>query len=94
MFVNRLKFKQCASDSCVFVRSDGVWIALYVDDMLIAAKTLKTIKTIQTELSKQFTLKDLGQARFILGMEVKYDRIGTSLQTQPRSQYPENGRKV
>ena len=74
-----LGFKQCASDSCIFVRNDSTWIALYVDDMLISAKSLRTIKTIQTELSKQFKMKELGQARFILGMEVKYNRAGRNL---------------
>jgi hypothetical protein len=90
VFVKHLGFKQCASDSCIFVRKDGVWIALYVDDMLISAKSLTMIKTIQAELSKKFTLKDLGQARFILGMEVKYDRK-TRATSEPSSQHQQNG---
>lgn len=66
VFVKHLKFKQCASDSCIFVRDDGTWIALYVDDMLISSKSLKTIKLIEAELSKMFKLKVLGQTRVLL----------------------------
>lgn len=79
VFVKKLKFRQCASDPCIFVHADGTWVVLYVDDMLISAKLLATIKNIQAELSKEFTLKDLGQTRFILGMEVQYNRTARSL---------------
>jgi hypothetical protein len=47
---------------------------LYVDDMLIAAKSKKRITTLQAHLSSEFEMKDLGAAKKILGMEITRDR--------------------
>jgi hypothetical protein len=82
VFVKKLGFKHCTSDSCIFVRFDGsnaVYIALYVDDLLIGAKSRETIEVIKSELESEFKLKTLGQARFILGMEVDYNREAKQL---------------
>ena len=81
-FVNNLKFKQCTSDSCIFVRRDGdvfTYVALYVDDMLIGAKSMEIVQEIKNSLCSQFKLKDLGDARHILGMELNYDRKSRKL---------------
>jgi hypothetical protein len=51
VFTMKLGFKQCTSDPCIFVRFDGpdaVYIALYVDDLLIGAKSRGTIEAINT----------------------------------------------
>jgi hypothetical protein len=72
----KMGFKQCVSDSCIFVRHEGVasaFVTLYVDDMMIGAKSLMAIKTVADELSTHFKLKQLGSVRFILGIEVEYD---------------------
>nr|CCA17441.1 putative polyprotein [Albugo laibachii Nc14] len=51
-----------------------VYIALYVDDMLIGAKTLEEIKVISDKLYRKFKLKDLGKVKFMLKIRVDYDR--------------------
>lgn len=53
VFVDQIKFKYCFFDACIFVRKHqegSIFIALYVDDMRIAAKSRKTIQTIQHHL--------------------------------------------
>nr|CCA26485.1 putative polyprotein [Albugo laibachii Nc14] len=70
-------FRHCRTDSCIFVRQRGnsvVYIALYVNDMFIGAMTLEEIKAISDKLSRKFKLKDLGKAKFMLGIQVDYDR--------------------
>jgi hypothetical protein len=47
---------------------------LYVDDMLIVAKSRKEITTLKRLLSSEFEMKELGAAKKILGMEITRDR--------------------
>ncbi|KAK1652805.1 hypothetical protein QYE76_070610 [Lolium multiflorum] len=68
--------------SCVyikFVNGSPIYLLLYVDDMLIAAKSMKEITTLKNQLSSEFEMKDLGPAKKILGMEIKRDRKSSLL---------------
>ena len=70
-------FKRSAYDSCVYIKFvDGspIYLLLYVDDMLIAAKGKREITTLKAQLSSEFDMKDLGAAKKILGMEITRDR--------------------
>nr|CCA17998.1 putative polyprotein [Albugo laibachii Nc14] len=72
----KIKFQQCKSDACIFVRRDQTYfayIALYVNDMLISARSFDVIENISHKLAKIFKLKKLGMAKFILGMELSYN---------------------
>ena len=75
-------FKRSQYDSCVyikFVNGSPIYLLLYVDDMLIAAKSMKEITTLKAQLSSEFEMKDLGPAKKILGMEIKRDRKSSLL---------------
>ncbi|KAG8492061.1 hypothetical protein CXB51_015688 [Gossypium anomalum] len=75
--------KRSSFDSCVYFKknSDGsfVYLLLYVDDMLIAAKDKGEIRKVKAQLSKEFEMKDLGPAKKILGMEILRDRKAIKL---------------
>ena len=60
---------------------DGSFIypLLYVDDMLIALKNVKEIEKLKTEPNQEFEMKDLGEAKKILGMEITRDREGCKI---------------
>ena len=61
-------FKRSDYDSCVYIKFiDGspIYLLLYVDDMLIAAKSRKEITTVKKLLSSEFDMKDLGVAKKI-----------------------------
>ncbi|KAL7001863.1 hypothetical protein U1Q18_052394 [Sarracenia purpurea var. burkii] len=77
-FMIRIGFTRCEYDCCVYVRSldDGsyIFLLLYVDDMLIAAKSMVEINRLKKLLGKEFDMKDLGAARKILGIEIRRDR--------------------
>ena len=70
-------------DNCVYHRklSAGslVYLLLYVDDMLIAAKNLVEINKLKTQLSGELEMKDLGATKKILGMEIHRDREASKL---------------
>ena len=50
------------------------FLLLYVDDMLIAAKSMSDIDELKKQLSNEFEMKDLGAAKKILGMKISRDR--------------------
>lgn len=68
-------FKQCVADPCLFVlrgRRAPTFVVLYVYDLLIGWVGLKEADEIEQTLGESFKLKSLGDARFILGIEVDY----------------------
>ncbi|KAJ4981961.1 hypothetical protein NE237_032798 [Protea cynaroides] len=74
-----------------WVLGDGsfVYLLLYVDDMLIAAKNMSHIQVLNRQLSDEFEIKDLGAAKKILGMETRRDRKARKLYLSQKS-YIEN----
>ena len=51
-----------------------IYLLLYVDDMLIASRSRFVIDTLKRDLSSEFEMKHLGEARKVLGMEITRDR--------------------
>ena len=51
-----------------------VYIAVYIDDLLIARPSKKEITKVKESLSKKFEMTDLGECLFYLGMEIRRDR--------------------
>uniref|UniRef100_A0A1J3F7G4 Retrovirus-related Pol polyprotein from transposon TNT 1-94 n=1 Tax=Noccaea caerulescens TaxID=107243 RepID=A0A1J3F7G4_NOCCA len=76
-FITGEKFIRSHQDSCVYVKKvEGgyVYLLLYVDDMLIAAKEMAEIDRLKSALSSEFEMKDMGAASRILGIDIKRDR--------------------
>ena len=77
MLSGELDFKRSDADPCLYVKhtDEGVMmIALYVDDMLLAAKSKSRIDWMKSMLSDRFEMKDLGEAKVCLGLEITRDR--------------------
>ncbi|GMF22946.1 unnamed protein product [Phytophthora lilii] len=74
-------FRECRADPCMFVRigKSPVYIILYVDDLLVGCKTDEEAEAIRAELGSQFKLKSIGDARFVLGMEIQYNIVNGEL---------------
>lgn len=49
-------------------------LLVYVDDLVIAAKSLAQVKDILAKLSTRWTLSHLGSIDHVLGMKIKLDR--------------------
>ncbi|KAK9715445.1 hypothetical protein RND81_06G165700 [Saponaria officinalis] len=71
-------YSRSSYDNCVYFQktSDGsfIYLLLYVDDMLIAARDKTLVNKLKAQLSSEFDMKDLGPAKKILGMEISRDR--------------------
>lgn len=61
------------ADPCVYVFGKGenrVIIIIYVDDLILASKTLQKLESIKAKLKSAFKMVDLGQISNILGINV------------------------
>ncbi|KAL2608964.1 hypothetical protein R1flu_027537 [Riccia fluitans] len=78
-------FTRSVEDPCVYLNrvSNDVFsliiLILYVDDMLIVAKDKLEMEKLKALLSAEFSMKDLGAAKRILGMEIHRDMKGGRL---------------
>lgn len=67
--------KQSEADPCIFVytnvKLEKAYIALYVDDFLIAGENEDDIIKIKGLLAERFDMKGLGIAEKLLGMEIE-----------------------
>jgi hypothetical protein len=75
-------FKSCGADQCVYIkrsRNGFIYVCLYVDDMIIAAKTSEEIRDVKDALKNAFKMKELGPAKFILGMEIDHNTTAGAL---------------
>lgn len=78
----QMGFRSSGEDQCIYVKGKNgnyVFVCLYVDDMIIAAKTSKEIEDVKAALKNSFKIKDLGEAKFILGIEIDHDRNCSTL---------------
>ncbi|GJU82987.1 retrovirus-related pol polyprotein from transposon TNT 1-94 [Tanacetum coccineum] len=57
-----------------FGDDDFIILLLYVDDMLIVGKNIGRIAQLKRDLSKSFSMKDLGPAKQIIGIRIFRDR--------------------
>jgi hypothetical protein len=76
------QFTSLDADHCVYVRQQGsviIIIALYVDDLLLFSNSLTDLNALKATLATAFTMTDLGEATFILGIQIKRDRAARTL---------------
>ena len=80
--IGDLGFMTTRSDPCLYIKRHGssvMIIALYVDDLLLAGSDIKAIGWMKQELSKRFEMKDLGEAKLCIGLEIQRDRSQRNL---------------
>ena len=67
---------------CLFINAFGrkgsfdspIILDLYVDDMLLAGKRKTSLDALEDQLKSVFSIKDLGNAKHILGMRISRNR--------------------
>lgn len=71
---NKLGYCATADPSVFRNAQTDVIIALYVDDLLIFSADLDALKELKAQLKKIYSMKDLGEARFCLGVRITRNR--------------------
>ena len=79
-------YKKSNSDHTLFIKhKEGKVTALivYVDDMVLTGDDPCIMKALQEYLATKFEMKDLGQLKYFLGIEVARSKHGVFL-SQPK----------
>ena len=56
-----------------------MFIGVYVDDIILAAKNEKQLKQVKEDLSNKFDIKDLGELKYFLGIKVEQNKESGSI---------------
>lgn len=75
-------YKQSGADHTLFVKHKGGKITaliVYVDDMVLTGDDCEEMKLLQEHLAAEFEMKDLGQLKYFLGIEVVRTNQGIAL---------------
>jgi hypothetical protein len=75
-FLISIGFTQCKSESCVFVRGEGMdkcIIIIYVDDIIIASKSMAKMYEIQSQFENRFQITN-SKLNWCLGIAVRDSR--------------------
>lgn len=84
-------FQVLSADTCVYQLRKGnlyVLLALYVDDLLLMSNSLPGLNALKHDLSQRYSMKDLGEAHYVLGIQIDRDRAARTLSIS-QSQYVE-----
>ena len=82
---------QAAGDPCLYMSTEGEMflIAIYVDHILLAGKSIERLNAVKQALSQQFQVKDMGELHYFLGVTVIQDHKAGSVWIGQQS-YTEN----
>ncbi|GJR33137.1 retrotransposon protein, putative, ty1-copia subclass [Tanacetum coccineum] len=75
--IKRFGFSQNLDEPCVYQKASGsnvTFLILYVDDIIIMGNHIPSLQSVKNYLGKCFSMKDLGEAAFILGIKIYRDR--------------------
>jgi hypothetical protein len=75
--IRRFGFKENEEDYCIYAKFRSgkfIFLILYVDDILLASSDVSLLLETKMFLFSNFDIKDLGEASFILGIEIHRGR--------------------
>ena len=75
--IRKFGFQENIEDNCVYAKFKNgkyIFLILYVDDILLASSDVTLLLETKKFLSSNFDMKDLGEASFVLRIEIHRDR--------------------
>jgi hypothetical protein len=75
--VRSFGFKENEEGNCIYAKFRNgkfIFLILYVDDILLASSDVSLLLETKRFLSSNFDMKYLGEASFVLGIEIHRDR--------------------
>ena len=67
---------------------------MYVDDILLASSDVSLLLETKNILSSKFDMKDLGEASFVLGIEIHRDRENGVLRLSQKTYLEKSSKEV
>ena len=81
MIVTANGFKENIVDQCIYMKVSGssfIFLVLYVDDILLASNDTDLLFETKQLLFSYFDMKDLGEASYVLGIQILCDRANST----------------
>ncbi|GJR63155.1 retrotransposon protein, putative, ty1-copia subclass [Tanacetum coccineum] len=75
--IKKIGFTQNPDEPCVYLkasRSSVAFLILYVDDKLLMGNNVTMLQEVKSWLCKCFSIKDLGEEAYVLGIKIIQDR--------------------
>nr|GEX27316.1 retrotransposon protein, putative, Ty1-copia subclass [Tanacetum cinerariifolium] len=75
--IKKIGFTQNPNEPCVYLKASGsnvVFLILYVDDVLLMGNNVTMLQEVKSLLCKCFSMKDLAEEAYILGIKIIHDR--------------------
>ena len=76
-FLHIIGFHKSDDDPWLFIRGCGdeqVLLVVYIDDEVLAGKSLQLTHQVKADMAKEFEIKDLGEAKYVLGIAINRNR--------------------
>ena len=70
-------FVQNVEETCIYKKMSGssvVFSTLYVDDILLIGNDVELLNSVKKYLNSKFSMKNLGEAAYFLGIKIYRDR--------------------
>jgi hypothetical protein len=77
--IRKFGFNENEKDNCLYAKFKSgkfIFLILYVDDILLASSDVSLLLETKKFLSSNFDMKDLGEASYVLGIEIHRDKNG------------------
>lgn len=87
-FLVQIKFKENYSDPSLFIynnEGDRIYLFTYVDDIVITGSSSRLVKTVIEKMGSEFTIKELEDLRYFLGIHRTEGKIMLSQQQYLRN---------
>jgi hypothetical protein len=71
--ITSFDFKENTVDWCIYLKVSGskfLFLILYFNDILLASSDLSLLHETNEFLSKNFEMKDMGEATYVIGIEI------------------------
>ncbi|GJU60323.1 retrovirus-related pol polyprotein from transposon TNT 1-94 [Tanacetum coccineum] len=75
--ITSFSFEEIIDDRCIYRKitwSKFIFLVLYVDDILLATNDFGLLHKTKEYISKNFKLKDMGEASYVIGISIFHDR--------------------
>jgi hypothetical protein len=86
--IRKFRFKKNDEDNCIYAKFKNekfIFLILYVDDILLVNSDVHLLLETKSFLSSHFDMKDLGEASYVLGIEIHWDRKNGVLELSQKS---------